>query len=149
MSVSKEAMKAAKRVKLCSGCDMAGRQCDDCREYDEAHVWIAEALDAFAAKRVAEIKCKWPVGRDESQCANKPTMCSTCAEEMARLDSSSAIQIANENVEQRIAEAVAAEREAIAVQLQNLAAKHDWAPFVVLDLAADDVRARGKDVENA
>ncbi len=50
---SKEAMKAAKRVKLCSGCDMAGRQCDDCREYDEAHVWIAEALDAFAAKAVA------------------------------------------------------------------------------------------------
>lgn len=51
---SKEAMKAAKRIELCSGCEMAGRMCDDCLEYEPCRINIATALDAFAAARVAE-----------------------------------------------------------------------------------------------
>lgn len=130
---------------MCTGLDMPAKR------------MIASEIDAFAAKAVAEIKCTWPVGRDESQCANTPTMCGTCAEEMARLDSSSAIQIANESVEQRIAKAVAAELGEL--EKRAVEDRDTWSSLKLYDKAnaVDAIvvairvrigRARGKDVEN-
>jgi hypothetical protein len=56
--VSARAYKAAGLVKLCSGCEMAGRMCDDCRDYAPARYSIAAALDAFADSEVQISKTK-------------------------------------------------------------------------------------------